>query len=135
MAKIPVTNNTKRTMFVHGIMIPGGETRHIDENDVPLHLRPAPANVEEEKPAAPAADPLAELATRPVKEITAAMQELSTESLERLRVIEEASDTPRKTLLAAIDEEILDRAIAAEEAATSQEAGRAAPGDAQGAAD
>lgn len=114
MEKIPVKNDTKMPMYVNATMIPPGETRHFDAADVPTHLRPAPAA----EPAAPAApDSMVALLAKSVKEIEADLPALSDEELQRLSELELTAESPRKTLLAALDEEQMNRAIAAEEAA------------------
>ena len=106
--KVPVTNNKAAPIYVGAYMIPAGETRHFEEEDVPPHLRPQPVVqpvVEEPK------DPLALLAARPVKEIQAALPELKLEELERLGELEQLKgEAGRKTLLSAIAEELLKRA-------------------------
>ncbi len=112
--KIPVSNKTAMPMYVHGHMIPAGETRHIDEEFVPLHLRPAPAPAE---PAPQPKDPIAELLAHTVKQITAALRDLPVEQLELARAAESAAETPRKSLLAALDEELLERATAPDKGA------------------
>lgn len=100
-------------MYVGATMIPAGETRHFDEREVPAHLRPVKA-VEPEPEVA--ADPLAELLADGVKKIEARFPDLATADLEKLNTLERAAESPRKSLLAAIDEELLNRAIAEEEA-------------------
>lgn len=113
MEKIPVHNNTRMAMYVGATMIPAGETLHFDERDVPAHLRPAKA-----AEAAPeqAPDPMAELLADGVKKIEAKFPDLATADLEKLNALERAAESPRKSLLAALDEELLNRAIAEEEA-------------------
>jgi predicted flap endonuclease-1-like 5' DNA nuclease len=114
MDKVPVTNTTRMPIYVGATMIPAGETRHFNERDVPVHLRPAKAA---EPAAPPAADPLAELLGHGVKKIEAQFGELGIGDLEQLAAMEKKSASPRKSLLAAIDEELLNRAIEEEEAA------------------
>lgn len=113
MDKVPVTNNTRMPIYVGATMIPAGETRHFDAIDVPAHLRP-PKPPEPEPEAA--ADPLAELLAHGVKKIEAQFKDLASADLEKLNVLERKSESPRKSLLAALDEELLNRAIAEEEA-------------------
>ena len=62
--KIPVTNSGAMPMYVAGLMIPPGETRHFDHDLVPLHLRPA---IVEPEPDETQFDPLAELIEGTVK--------------------------------------------------------------------
>ncbi len=114
MARINVTNPTGMPIYVGSVMIPAGETRQFEENDVPLHLRPkaaAPAP----QPKAPPPDPLAELAAKSAKDVIAALPELAPEQLTALEKLEnERKDgdkpAPRKTVLEAIGAEILKRA-------------------------
>jgi hypothetical protein len=107
--KIPVHNPGAMAMYVAGLMIPPGETRHFDEDLVPLHLRPAPVEPEPEAPV----DALADLVTGTVKEVSAAVPGLSDEDLSRLGELEQAKgDAARKGVLSAIAEETLKRADA-----------------------
>ncbi|MBI5920269.1 MAG: hypothetical protein HY847_01320 [Betaproteobacteria bacterium] len=108
--KVPVTNNTKMAIYVAGTMIPPGETRHFDSNQVPAEFRPAPQVEPEDETQF---DPLAELIAHNVKEITAALPGLSDEDLERLGDMEQAKgENARKSLLNAIAEAQLTRADA-----------------------
>jgi hypothetical protein len=110
VARVPVTNNTAMPIYVGVNMIPGGETRHFEESDVPEHLRPAPAP--EPAPTLPP-DPLVELAGKGVKEIVEAIPSLSTADLERVGELEQAKgEGARKTLLSAMVEALLKRAEA-----------------------
>lgn len=107
--KIPVTNNGAMAMYVAGLMIPPGETRHFNPDQVPDHLRPAAAEPEPETPG----DPLADLIKGTVKEIAAAIPGLSDEDLSRLGDLEQGEGgAARKGVLSAIAEEILKRADA-----------------------
>lgn len=105
MAKIPVSNTTAMPIYVGAAMIPAGETRHFDEEDVPAHLRPVPEAIE---PAAPT-DPLLELLEGNVASITAALTELSDADLARLEQAEHDGKA-RKGVLVAISEVRLQRA-------------------------
>ncbi len=110
--KIPVHNDTAMPMYVAGLMIPAGETRHFNLDQVPQHLRPAPvAEVAEETQF----DPIEELRAGTVKEIIAQIPELADDVLEALGAAEQLAKTPRKSLLSAIAEEQLSRAGAKEE--------------------
>jgi hypothetical protein len=104
--KIPVTNNGKTTMYVGSSIIPPGETRHFDENEVPPNLRP-------EREAAPQemapADPLAELLTGTVADIAAALPTLALADIERLGEMEQTGQS-RKGVLTAVAETLLKRA-------------------------
>lgn len=119
--KIPVHNPSAMPIYVHGAMILPGETRHFDEQDVPTHLRPKPAE-SEDAPDESRYDPLAELLAGSIKDIVAAFPDLADEDLARLEDLENAEASPRKGLLAAIGEEKLKRA-AADEASKAGGAG------------
>lgn len=113
--RIPVINNTAMPIYVGSAMIPAGETRDFEENDVPLHLRPAPAAAPAapEKPADPAAvrkTDLAELLKHPVKDVREHFSAFSDEDLTTIETLENAAEKPRSTLLEAIAEEQLQRA-------------------------
>jgi hypothetical protein len=113
--KIPVTNNTKMPIYVGAYMVPAGETRHFEEHEVPEHLQPVPATPAEPEPAV---DPLQDLVAQSTAEqVIAALPGLSTEDLERLGDIEQArtrdhKPAPRKSVLSAIAETLLERAEA-----------------------
>ena len=104
--KIPITNNSKNYMTIGTMMIPPGETFHLDEQDVPPHLRPAPHVVEE---TIEMADPLNEMIGQSVKNVIDALPSLNIEQVEKLGDLEQAGQA-RKTLLSAIAEELLNRA-------------------------
>jgi hypothetical protein len=105
-------------------MIPPGETRHFDADLVPLHLRPAPVEPEVDETRY---DPLAELIEGTVKEVAAALADLSDEDLSRLGDLEQAKgDAARKGVLSAIAEEILKRADASTAAEAAAQAAAAA---------
>jgi len=110
--KIPVTNSGAMPMYVAGLMIPPGETRHFDHDLVPLHLRPA---IVEPEPDETQFDPLAELIEGTVKAIAAAIPGLSDDDLSRLGEMEQARGAAaRKGVLSAIAEATLTRAEAAQ---------------------
>lgn len=134
--KIPVHNPGAMPMYVAGLMIPPGETRHFDADLVPLHLRPAaPAPVADE----PQYDPLAELLEGNVKAVVTALPDLDDEDLARLGELEQArGDAARKGVLSAIAEETLTRADvktgeAGAAAGNTTEAAAAEAGNADGA--
>ncbi len=105
--KVPVTNNNKMPIYVAGQMIPAGETRHFNADQVPLHLRPAaPEPVAEE----PEIDPIAELLAHSVKDLKELLPTFSDEELDALGTAEQLAESPRTTLLGAIAEEQLTRA-------------------------
>ena len=109
--KIPVTNNTKMPMYVGASMIPPGETRHFDEQDVPHHLRPTPPDLP--LSGGEKGDPLAALLQGNVKSVADALNGLSTEEVERLGELEQAGQN-RKGVLSAVAELLLGRAANAE---------------------
>lgn len=105
--KIPVTNNGTTYLAVGSTLIPPGETRHFEEQDVPHYLRTAAEEAKQEE--APV-DPLAELLKGNVASVSAALAELSDADIERLGELEQTCANPRKTLLSAIAEALLTRA-------------------------
>lgn len=120
--RIPVTNNTAMPIYVGSAMIPAGETRDFEENDVPLHLRPAPVLVAASDPSpeelaatakAKREAEIAEIRAKSVKDAREHFSALSDEDLAMLEALEQAEDDPRKTLLEAITEEQLQRAARA----------------------
>lgn len=115
--KIPVSNNTAMPMYVAGMMIPPGETRHFDPEQVPVHLRPAPVAEPKEETQF---DPIEELRAGTVKEIVAQIPELADDVLEALGAAEQSDKNPRTSLLSAIAEEQLTRA----EAKTAEDEGK-----------
>lgn len=119
--KIPVHNPTKMPIYVGATMIVPGETRHFDEQDVPTHLKPKPAEAEDEPEQAPLSL-MAQLRVRGVKDCIEAFPALADDDLAELESLENAEAAPRKTLIAAIAEEKLKRA-AADEASKAGGAG------------
>lgn len=105
MAKIPVTNTTAMPIYVGAAMIPAGETRHFDEQDVPAHLRPVAEPVAEAVPA----DPLLEILAGSVASIAAALADLNDTDLARLEQAEHDGKA-RKGVLVAMAEARLQRA-------------------------
>lgn len=117
-----ITNDTFAPMFVNGTMIPPGETRVFTDDEIPPeHREEAPPPAEE----APR-DRLAEIAEMSVKLIIAVLADLTDEELDRLKAIEEG-DKQRKTLIAAIEEAKLERAVKALEAGKPDEGAGATP--------
>lgn len=111
--RINVPNNTAMPIYVGSAMIPAGETRDFEENDVPLHLRPAPASVvlvTVPDPAATRQAALAALLAQPDAEILIALPRVPDEDLTALEAIERAAQAPRKGVLEAIAAETLARA-------------------------
>jgi len=105
MEQVPIENKGKSPIFVGGVMIPPGETRHFADDLLPPEFRSsAPAVVEEA-----AGDPLAELLDGTVAEVTGALDLLNREWLVQMEALEQAGKK-RKGVLAAIAEELLRRA-------------------------
>jgi hypothetical protein len=105
--KIPVSNNTAMPIYVGGLMIPPGETRHFEAHQVPAHLRPQPA---EAAPEPAPADPLAELVKHKVADVAAALPDLSDEDLARVLELDAADGNARKGVAEAVAAEQLRRA-------------------------
>lgn len=107
MEQVPVENKGKSPIYVAGVMIPPGETRHFADDMLPPEFRsaaPVAAEVE-------AGDPLAELLDGNVHEVMGGLDVLSADFLLRLEALEQAGKN-RKGVLAAIAEELLRRAEA-----------------------
>ena len=122
--KVPIKNPGNSPMYVGSTMIPPGETKHFDLQDLPAHLRPKPVEPEVEVDGGSGGDDTAvktaaldDILAKPVKDIQAILPALSDEELEALSVLEQKAEKPRTTLLNAIGELQLDRAIEAEEKA------------------
>jgi len=109
--KIPVTNNSAMSIYVGSAVIPPGETRHFELEDVPLHLQPAPV---EEVAVEVEADPLAELLEGNVTSVVAALDDMTLADIERMGDLEQAGQA-RKGVLSAVAEALLARAEAAGE--------------------
>lgn len=103
--KIPVTNNGKNHMPVGSYLVPPGETRHIEEAEVPHHLRPKKEEAKEKLPD----DPLALLLEGNVQTVVAGLPELTIEQLEKLGDMEQTGQK-RKGVLSALAETLLNRA-------------------------
>ncbi len=114
MARVTVHNPTGMPIFVGSTMIPAGDSRDFDEQNVPEHLLPpAPAPAEAPPEAAAGEIGLAAMAKRPAKELLEMLPAMRAEHLAELEAIENAG-AQRKTLLAAIAERRL--ALAADAA-------------------
>jgi hypothetical protein len=125
MKEIPFHNDGQNTRYVAGIAIPPGEVRMVPENRVP---RVAPQAAAPELAADPEAEALERLLEHSVREMGDLLPEIEAGLLDRLEAAEQAKEKPRSTLLAAIAEERLRRADAAENDGTD-ETGAAAVGD------
>lgn len=106
MEKIPVTNDTAMPIYVGSSMVPAGETRHFDIDQVPLHLRPQKAEPVEIAPAVSGL--LAALLEKSVPGIKEEFHALTLEELEQLGELEQFGQA-RKSLLSALADEILKR--------------------------
>lgn len=104
---IGVENKSASPMYVAGVMIPAGETRHFEDAALPPEYRAAPAGGV--VPPAPA-DPLAVILAGSVREIVAGVDALSNAEIGALFMLEELAAKPRKTLLAELAEVQLERA-------------------------
>lgn len=105
MKRIPYTNTTATAAYVAGVLIPPGETRMVDALQVS-----GPADPAEETPApAQATDSILDLLDRSVKDITAALPEISDDDLARLETAEQDGKT-RKGVLEALAAERIRRA-------------------------
>jgi len=104
--KIPVTNDTAMPIYVGAAMIPPGETRHFEEDDVPHHLRPQVAEIKTEDTPL---DPLAELLKGTVPSVVLALPDMSIADIERLGDLEQQGQG-RKGILSAIAEIMLAKA-------------------------
>lgn len=109
--KIPVENKTAMPMYVGGLMIPPGETRHFDAHQVPAHLLPTAPKVIEE----PAPDPLLAILLGAVAAVMIGLPTLTDEELDRLAALETEGKN-RKGVLGGIAAEKLVRAKKAAEA-------------------
>lgn len=100
-----IENKTMMPLFVAGVMIPPGETRHFEDDQIPPeHREPETAAAPE-----PEADLMAELAAKNAATVIAALEGLSSEDLARLQLIE-ADGKARKTVMEGIAAEGLKRA-------------------------
>lgn len=111
MSQVPIKNTGSTDKFICGVCTPPGETRIFEAAELPRHLRPeaqAPVQAAETTPAEG-------LLAGAVKQILPALPGLQSAELQVLRATEAAAERPRKSLLAAIDELLLERATLAEE--------------------
>jgi hypothetical protein len=113
MPKRYMTNDTASPIFVGGVMILPGTGREVDEAFLP------PEGPDDGEPAdSEGGDPdaqrlkanLLELLAQSVGKIEQTLPDASDETLAALELLEAAAATPRKTLLAAIAAEKLNRA-------------------------
>lgn len=107
--KIPVENKGDSPLYVGGQMVPAGETRHFEENEVPPEYKPA---AEQPKPEEQA-DPLAEILAGTVKDILGDVENMELAGVQELLAREQAAEKPRSTLIEGLSAEILRRQAAA----------------------
>lgn len=105
---IPVTNKGKNTLFVLGVMIPPGETRHFPEWQLPPEHKPEA--VADSPAAAEVKSTLAEISALSVAKLELGLPDLSDDELIALEELENAKEKPRQGALAAIVAERLRRA-------------------------
>ena len=116
--RVPIENKGAMPIFVGGVMIPPGETRHFEDDMLPPEFRSAaPVAVEAE-----AGDPLLDLLAGTVAEVAGGLSVLSDEFLTRLEALE-TDGKARNGVFKAIAVERLARAEAV--AAGDSEGGEA----------
>lgn len=103
--RVPVENNGQMPLYVAGVMIPPGETRHFEDDQLPPEFRQSAAVEAEEAPA----DPLLAVLELKVADVVNGLADLSDEELDRLENIE-AAGKARKGVIEAVTEERLRRA-------------------------
>lgn len=111
MGKTFLFNDTNAPKIMGGKWVPAGEGREVDDTCMPAGEGPAPAAAE----GAPVGDLDANLRAMlepGVKQIVPLLADASDETLAGLARLENATEAPRKTLLAAIAEQQLNRAQA-----------------------
>lgn len=108
MKRIPVTNTGDTAIYAAGVLIPPGETRMVEA----LQLMTTSAGTETPA-AAPATDSVLDLLDHSVKDIIAALPEVSDEDLDTLETAEQDGKT-RKGVLEALAAERIRRAQATE---------------------
>ena len=99
MSKQYVSNDGNSPLWVGGVMIAPGEGREVEVADE------APATVEES--VANPDDALHELLRGNVAAVTAALEGLSAETLQRLQVLESEGEKPRKGVLEALGDALI----------------------------
>ncbi|MBZ0104652.1 MAG: hypothetical protein K8H84_03385 [Sulfuricella denitrificans] len=111
MEKIAIENTTKMPIYVAGQMIPAGEIRHFNEDQVPAEYRPA--KEEEPKAEMQVADPLTDILKGNVKDVVAALNGMLFADIDRLGDLEQQGQA-RKGILSAIAEIQLSQAANAD---------------------
>lgn len=131
MGKRYVSNDTDRTIFVGGVMIPPQQGREVDEQFLPPQAPvedAAAVRAASETGEGHAADTdpdaqrlqanLAEMLAQPLRVLLPTLGDASDDTLAALQALEQAAATPRVTLLNAIGELQLQRAQARTGSAT-----------------
>ena len=106
--QVPIENKGAMPIYVGGMMIPPGETRHFAEEDLPPEYRRSAA-----PPVADVEDPIDALLQGKVSEVIDGLSVLSDDFLARLEA-READGKARKGVLEAI---VAERLVRAENAA------------------
>lgn len=106
--QIAVPNNGESAIFVGGVMIPPGETRHFDESMLPPEFKP---DAEPEGEAA-VDNPLLVISALSIPQLALGLPDLSDEELAALEGMENDKEKPRQGALAAILAERLCRSEA-----------------------
>lgn len=104
MGKRYVTNDTPNTIYEGGRMIPPGEGREIDEPDAgPTAVQPLPEADNGDN----GDELLRELLKGTVAVVSASLEGLGELTLQRLKVMETEAEKPRKGVLTAIGDALL----------------------------
>lgn len=103
--RVPIENKGQMPLYVAGVMIPPGEIRHFEDDQLPPEYR-APADAISE---AVPLDPLLDILKMKVADVAAGLAALSDEELDRLEMLESEGQN-RKGVITAVVEERLRRA-------------------------
>ncbi len=103
--RVPIENNGQMPLYVAGVMIPPGEIRHFEDDQLPPEYR-QPA---EESEVDLTLDPLVDILKMKVADVASGLAALSDEELDRLEMLEVEGQN-RKGVIAAVAEERLRRA-------------------------
>lgn len=128
--KIPIENKGKSPIYVAGVMIPDGETRHFDIEQLPPEYRPQQEAAI--APVPPLVSPLEEILRAPVKTVLAGVDALTLEELQALIALEQAAEKPRSTLVSALQAEVLERIGKAQEGDAPPSGAEGQPSGAEG---
>lgn len=121
--RVPVENNSQMPIYVAGVMIPPGETRHFEEDQLPPEYRSSASPPVEEQPV----DPLVTILAMNVADVVNGLPALSDEELDRLETLE-AEGKARKGVIAAVTADRLRRAEAKVNGSQSGAGGEGTPG-------